>query len=447
MKLSLAIGRWATSPPCGKARRPCQAPQSGSVLVITVVFCALVGAILMAYLSMVSSQHKFSHRSQVWNDCIPMCEAGIEEAMAHLNYSGTTSNFAVNGWVLYNSAFRKQRTLNGGRLEMAISNVNPPIITVRGSLRAPLQSNYISRVLQAQTKINKRFAHGVLAKGKVTLAGNAARVDSFNSTNAAQSTGGQYDPLRATDRAIVATTSQTPGNFDIGNVQIYGYAATGPGGNIITGPNGNVGSTLWNDNPANNGRIEPTHYANDANIYIPDVALPTYFAPMAPQQNVTINGTNYAYVFSDGDYIVNTINISSSDKILINGNARVYVQTSTSVSGQAFILIDNGGTVEWYSGGNMNLSGSGVINAPGFAKNFSVYGLPSCTAINYSGGSKFIGTIFAPQAAITMTGNNYSGGAFVGASGNISGGMSLHYDESLQAGPASRYLISFWREL
>lgn len=419
----------------------------GSVLVITVVFCALVGAILVAYLSMVTSQHKFSHRSQAWNDCIPMCEAGIEEAMAHLNYSGTTSNFAINGWRLDNGAYHKQRTLNAGRIEIAISNVNPPIIFARGSLQAPLQSNYISRTVHAQTKINKRFAHGVLAKGKVTLAGNAARVDSFNSTNTAESTGGQYDPTKATDNAIVATTAKTPGNFDIGNVQIYGYAATGVGGNIITGPNGNVGSAAWNDNPTYNGRVEPGHYANDANMYIADVALPTFFAPLPPLQNVTVNGTNYAYVFASGDYRVNLINISSSDKILVTGNARVFVETTTSVSGQAFILIADGASVEWYSGGNISLAGGGVVNSPGLAKNFSVYGLPTCTSISYSGGSKFVGTIYAPQAAITMTGNNDSCGAFVGASVNISGGMSLHYDESLQAGPASRYLISFWKEI
>ena len=54
----------------------------GGVLVVTIVICALVGLMLSAYLSMVSSQHSFTQRSQVWNNVIPMCEAGIEEAMA-----------------------------------------------------------------------------------------------------------------------------------------------------------------------------------------------------------------------------------------------------------------------------------------------------------------------------------------------------------------------------
>ena len=72
----------------------------GGVLVVTIVICALVGLMLSAYLSMVSSQHSFTQRSQVWNNTISMCEAGIEETMAHINHINTPSNnFAINGWV------------------------------------------------------------------------------------------------------------------------------------------------------------------------------------------------------------------------------------------------------------------------------------------------------------------------------------------------------------
>jgi hypothetical protein len=417
----------------------------GTVLVIAVIFCALIGSILVAYLSMVNTQHKFSFRSQVWNECIPLCEAGVEEAMSHLNYA-TTSSWGINGWTLINGAFRKERTLSGGTIVMAISNVNPPIITVRGYLNSPLQTNYLSRMLEVQTKRSKRFPHAVLAKGKVTLAGNAARIDSFNSTNILTSTGGQYDPLKAGDGAIIVTTSKTSGNFDIGNVEVYGYVATGAGGNVTTGPNGNVGTTTWNANPLNNGRIEPGHYANDANQYIDDAVLPSSFAPMAPGAGV-VGGTNYNYVFGDGDYRLNTINLSSSDKIIITGNARIYVDTTISVSGQAYILIGAGASVELYAGGDVSLSGGGVINTPGYAKDFSIYGLPTCKSVSYSGNSKFVGTVYAPQADVKLTGVNDSSGAIVGASVTISGGMSMHYDESLQAGPKGRYLISFWREI
>src|SRR5690349_19157458 len=88
--------------------------QSGGVLVITIVVCALVGLMLAAYLSMTANQQNMTQRSQVWNNAIPMCEAGVEEAMAHINHFNTTSNFGINGWTTLSTKYTKQRAVNGG---------------------------------------------------------------------------------------------------------------------------------------------------------------------------------------------------------------------------------------------------------------------------------------------------------------------------------------------
>ena len=53
--------------------------RAGSILVITLIFCMLIGTVMVAYLSMIKSQHKFTYRAQTWNNCIPLCEAGVEE--------------------------------------------------------------------------------------------------------------------------------------------------------------------------------------------------------------------------------------------------------------------------------------------------------------------------------------------------------------------------------
>ena len=152
--------------------------QSGSILVMTVIFCALVGIVLVAYLSMVRSQFRFTHRAQTWNSCVPLCEAGLEEAMAHVNHVNTTSNFAINGWVLSAGNFRKERTVSGGIVRMAISNDFPPSITVQGLLRAPVQTNHLTRTVRIRTKLNQKFPYALLAKGNVTCNSAGARVDS-----------------------------------------------------------------------------------------------------------------------------------------------------------------------------------------------------------------------------------------------------------------------------
>src|SRR5688572_28393861 len=110
----------------------------GGMLVITIVICSLVGMMLAAYMSTVSSQYSFTHRSQIWNNAIPMCEAGVEEAMAHFNHIGTGTNFAINNWIRDGNRFLMERDLNGGEYRMEIDNGMPPIITVRGSLKEPI---------------------------------------------------------------------------------------------------------------------------------------------------------------------------------------------------------------------------------------------------------------------------------------------------------------------
>src|SRR6185369_16790993 len=131
--------------------------ERAGVLIVSIIFCMLVSLMLVAYLSMIKSQHKFSYRSQTWNDAMATCEAGIEEAMAHINYSGTTSNFAINGWAFTGGYYRKQRDINGGFVRMAIDTAIPPTIVVTGFLRAPTQTNFVTRAVQVRTGINQRF--------------------------------------------------------------------------------------------------------------------------------------------------------------------------------------------------------------------------------------------------------------------------------------------------
>jgi hypothetical protein len=422
-------------------------PESGGVLVVTILICVLVGVMLAAYLAMVSSQHKFSQRSQVWNSCIPLCEAGIEEAMAHINHINTTSNFGINGWAFSSNAFRKDRPLNLGMARIAIDTSMPPVITVVGSLQAPVTATRLSRTVRVKTKINQRFPNGILSKGALVLNGTA-RVDSFNSTNVLESTNGMYSLALATDHASIVTTSKTPGMLDVGNASVYGSTGTGPGGNVLIGPNGNVGSTTFNNDPANDGKVESGHYANDVNVYIPDATLPAGFVPFVPTAGI-VNGTNYTYVLGNGDWRLVSVNLGAGQKIIVTGKARILVMTTTQITASdAFIYIANGGSVEWYAAGNVSMSGGGLVNYPGFAKNFSLFGLNNCTSVSYSGSAGFCGTIYAPRAAIDITGNADVIGAFVGNTFKITGTANVHYDEALKGDPREgRFLAASWQEL
>jgi choice-of-anchor A domain-containing protein len=101
-----------------------------------------------------------------------------------------------------------------------------------------------------------------------------------------------------------------------------------------------------------------------------------------------------------------------------------------------------------YVGGTCSIGGGGVMNTPGFAKNFSLYGLPSCTQLSYNGNAQFIGTIYAPQAAVSLGGTTDAMGAFVVNSMALNGSLGIHYDEALRGNPKEgRYLVASWQEI
>src|SRR5438876_6361339 len=85
---------------------------AGHVLITTLVVAGVIGIALCAYLNVISSQNNYTARSQTWNLCMPLVEAGIEEAMAHINNPGT-SNFATQGWAwdTGTNCFKRQRTI------------------------------------------------------------------------------------------------------------------------------------------------------------------------------------------------------------------------------------------------------------------------------------------------------------------------------------------------
>lgn len=418
--------------------------EKGSVLVIAIIFCALIGLILVAYLSMVKSQHKFTHRAQTWNTCIPLCEAGVEEAMAHINHINTFSNFAINGWVLHGGFYRKERSLNGGIIRMMIDQGVPPVLTVTGYLRAPVQSNLLVRAVRVKTKINLRFPYAMLSKGAVTLSSAGSYVDSFNSSDPAYSTGGEYDPTKRTAEAIIATTAKSAGVVDLGNNDVYGKIGTGPGGSPNLA-NGTVGDLAWVTNPANDGEIQPGHVTDDVNLYIPDVLMPNPFAFGTAPPSGIIGATTYTYILGDGDWTLPTIN-GNSVNIIVTGKARLYVAGSTTIGNSGSITVAPTGSLEFFANGSIDIKGT--VNNPGVAKSLSFLGMNNCLSVLISAGAEFACSVYAPRADVVITGSADGSGAIVGKSIKLTGGMKWHYDKALEGDPREgRYVASSWTEL
>jgi hypothetical protein len=59
-----------------------------------------------------------------------------------------------------------------------------------------------------------------------------------------------------------------------------------------------------------------------------------------------------------------------------------------------------------------------------------------------------VGTVYAPYAAVSISGTADAIGAIVGKTFTLGGTMGLHYDESLKGDPRkNRYIAASWQEL
>jgi hypothetical protein len=138
---------------------------------------------------------------------------------------------------------------------------------------------------------------------------------------------------------------------------------------------------------------------------------------------------------------------SLNTPLYINGNVTVYLTaSSTKITGSSgFIQINTNSTLTLYLAGTLALGGGGVINLNNRANALTIYGLPTCTSISYSGNANFIGVVDAPEADFTFTGNETAIGAFVVNSCSVKGTGGVHWDSSL--GASGNFLINNWNEM
>src|SRR6185503_3568663 len=82
----------------------------GHVLAMVLVVVTICAIALMSYLQLVNSQNRAVARSQGWNASVPVMEAGVEEALAHIN-ANCDLGLNVDGWVRIGNYYRMERSV------------------------------------------------------------------------------------------------------------------------------------------------------------------------------------------------------------------------------------------------------------------------------------------------------------------------------------------------
>lgn len=458
-----------------KIPRPASRRLRGNALVLTVVTMGLVAFVLLAYLTLVRNQNVSVARSQAWNAAVPIIEAGIEDALTHLNVHGVT-NLACDGWLPAGSLYFKIGRVSDGFYLCTISNWTAggsntvPIIESRGFVCVPVLAagasdwmvaaagvsfpprGYLVRGVRVRTRPQGLFTKAMTAKGPITFRGSV-QTDSFNSQDPAWSNNGLYpknDRSKTRDNGDVASNDVISNAVSLlGSVKVYGRVSTGPRGTVRFTGNAAAGSRAWID--SGNTGIQPGWSRDDMNVNFPDVPVP--FTVGDPLPSNSYQGTNYFLVLGNGKYLwQGGMDLKQNRTVMVVGNARLYVTGEFDLGSKGQVIIAPGASLELTVGGAISLTGQGVINQNGNARHCIVYGRPTCTSITLSGNAEFCGVIYAPNARMSLQGGGSSPVDFVGAcivaEADIGGSYNFHYDESLADwGPIKGFVVTSWDEL
>jgi hypothetical protein len=412
-------------------------------MVSMLLMAALVGVVVTSYVTMVSGNQQAVARSEAWNSSLVIAEAGVEEALAHLQKNFPT-NILGEGWTFDDGfSVSRNRALDDGSYDVNIGLSLTPTITSRGSYRIRgNNSTSLTRTVRVRTIWTNYVANAIATKLGIKLNGYTVSSDSFDSGNSLYSTPtGLYDPAKAKDGGDIATNLGIEGAFNAGNAKIKGKVLTGPSGTVDLGPGAVIGSDAWHD--GGNTGLEPGWSSDDANVPMPPVTAP--YSSAAPPSGGTSGGVTYNYILANGNYQLG----SFGGKVLVTGNATLLVNDRVQFTGTDFIKIKPGGSLKLYvAAPTANIGGGGVINQAGVATAFQYFGLPSNTSVSLAGNGELAGFVYAPNADLTLNGGGNVYGATMTKSLSINGTFSFHFDEALKRVWSLHYFgITSWDEI
>ena len=424
--------------------------EDGSALMAAAVAACILGIMVTGFLAWVTNEYRLTQRSNSWTQTLFLAEAGLEVGCAEIDYpylQGSSAFSANDGWSAAGSGgyqkivtdFKDSNGNTVGSFSVLVSGLKGGTPTIQGvGTATQSQGPSTSRAVQIWLKQRSSFPYALAAKEQINMNGGAY-VDSFDSSDSTKSTGSAYDPTKQQANAIVASMSASPA---LQLTTIYGTASTTASGGLSL--SGSIGPTLDPLLRATSVADAETQgwVTHNLNLTIPEVTLPSGLSSA-----YNLGAISSAQTISAGDWQADSINCQTS--ILITGHVRLYVKGDFTTTGQGYLQISPGASLEVYIGGNVKLAGGGVINGSGLAANNQWYGLTSSTDWKVAGGGQWLGTVYAPEASVKFTGNSDSFGAFVANDFTISGGAGFHYDEALKnlSGGNQRYSVATWQEL
>jgi Tol biopolymer transport system component len=250
------------------------------------------------------------------------------------------------------------------------------------------------------------FSAAVFGTNSVNMSGGT--VDSYSGTPA-NYIKGQYKDGNVGTNSLQSCAIQLSGG-----ATIFGEAWVGPQGNPVTGICKSGGSSVNNIGSLTNAKN---------------------MTPLTDPSGGTAIGalqlSSSTRTLTTGEYRATLIGLSGGSTLNLIGPITLHVDGNLTLSGGSKIIVSSGSVTIYVNGQKMDISGGSIINNSQDPTNLTIYGTAGLQTANLSGGSNQYALVFAPNAAITLSGGGNTFGSIIGKSVILSGGSSVHYYEYL----------------
>ncbi len=461
-----------------------RAGSRGSLLIVAMILCAVIGVCLVSYLRLGRSGLQVANRALYSNAAMNLAENGLEEAMYAINktIADSSYNWGANGWttaspVPAGDARRRLPATGNYTFDQGVTGFvriyaygytgAAPRVVARSTITIPGSSKPIEKWVEINLRKTSKFANGLVAKDSIRFSGNNASVDSFNSTKnddgSLRASPVPYSAGVKHDKGSVGSISVAVDAVLVQNADIWGYAATG-GAVPSVGSNGLVGP--WG---TPSGTMDMSRVSTDFSTSFDPVTAPatagyalgaiTGDLSLPRATDVAIGGIYY-YTASEISFNNKTLAIekptagSPAPKVSIT-----LTNTSSSIDiggGSGALNIQTGASLQIYAPGDIKIAGNGAMNGgttaltANQASSLQIWGTKTSgtQSIQIAGNGALSAVVYAPQGSVKINGNGDVVGSIVANDITVVGNAAFHYDEALgDFGGNNPFRVSTWREL
>ncbi len=436
-----------------------RASEKGTVLIVALLICSVIGISLGSYLALSKSSLKLANRTFYNTSAINLAETGVEEALWCFNQAtaGVAVGTAWNYWTTSGNLAKRtftDFTLSGGatvEVRVLVQDYNPvgtvqPKIVSEATVTIPSESRTLKKVVAVDLRRRSLFAMGLVAKNEIIFNGNTCQVDSWNSQykddGTVRASPVPYSAAVQHASGSVGSTSVVVGTVGLKNADLFGFASVGgtTTAGVMVGSGGIVSGNLL----ATPGTFDTTRVATDFTANFDDVTNPTVGTDIA-SVGATLGTTGATTTYRFAGVINSDLTIEGKVTLILTGAGDVI---KLNGGGDVLTLAPNA-TLTIYTAGDIDLTGGGVANPSSQASTLQIYASGSMSQkVEVGGGAEFTGVVYAPNAHVKIHGNPHVMGSIVANTITVVGTAKFHYDEALgNFGGNNPFGIVKWMEI